>query len=94
MTQEVTETYSRALTEYGFDNQRMMLFEEIGELLNAIAKHHRGRTESVMEVITELADVSIMVEQMAVHFGLGDFEREKQRKIERLNKRIQEHKNQ
>lgn len=88
MTQEVTETYSRALKEYGFDNQRMMLCEEIGELLNAIAKHHRGRTESVMEVITELADVSIMVEQMAEHFGFADFEAEKERKLERLRERL------
>lgn len=94
MTREDYELYRKALNTYGFENQRMMLIEECGELLNAIAKHYRGRTKDDMEVVTELADVSIIVEQMAVHFGLGEFEREKQRKIERLNKRIQEHKNQ
>ena len=78
---------TRALQTYGFDSQRMMLFEEVGELLNALAKMARGRA-SEDEVITELADVSIMVEQMAIHFGYESFIKEKDRKIQRLLLRL------
>lgn len=85
---ERNDLYLDALVSYGFANQRMMLVEEVGELLNAIAKHHRGRITDKFEVITELADVSIMVEQMAEHFGFADFEAEKERKLERLRERL------
>lgn len=94
MTTEQYVLYGDALSTYGFENQRMMLIEECGELLNAIAKHHRGRIENDMDVITELADVSIMVEQMAVHFGLRMFEHEKRRKLERLEQRLKDNERQ
>ena len=45
-----------------------MVFEECGELINALAKVYRGRS-SGQDVITELADVSIMIEQMATMLG-------------------------
>lgn len=82
------EIYRKALEAKGYHHQKMVLVEECGELLNAIAKSERGRAK-VADIITELADVSIMVEQMALFFGWKEFEEEKKRKLERLNQRLQ-----
>lgn len=76
-----------ALNKYGIENQKWMLIEECGELLNAIAKLKRGRSTKE-EIITELADVHIMVEQMAFFFGWNEFKAEKKRKLIRLNERL------
>lgn len=84
---EVLKTYSDALEKWGADAQITMLFEECGELLSAISKLRRGRVGKD-DVITELADVSIMVEQMAVLLGYDDFVIEKDNKLERLKERL------
>jgi len=89
MTEEERITlYIKALRKYGIDAQRMMVVEETGELLNALAKECRGRATN-REVITELADVDIMIEQMAVNFGYADFKEEKERKLKRLSERLE-----
>ena len=79
--------YQQAIKHYGLDTQVIMVFEETGELQNALAKFLRGRGNK-QAVITELADVSIMVEQMARLFGQEDFAAEKERKLNRLARRI------
>lgn len=89
---ENKELYKRALDTWGEGSQVMMLVEECGELLNAITKYYRKRVE-IPDVITELADVSIMVEQMAVNFGYADFLKEKQRKLDRLQNRLDQYQN-
>lgn len=81
------KTLNTALNKYGIENQKWMLIEECGELLNAVAKLRRGRSSNE-EVITELADVQIMVEQMALFFGWEKFQAEKERKLARLNERL------
>lgn len=84
------EIYRKALSTYGIDKQKWMLVEECGELLNAIAKHIRGRG-SIEELNTELADVSIMVEQIALFYSWENFLKERARKIERLKNRLDRH---
>ena len=84
---ERIELYAGALTEYGTEAQKMMLIEEIGELLNAFAKFPRGRAK-VDDVIEELADVSIMVEQMALLYGWSRFESIREQKLKRLGERL------
>lgn len=81
------DLYHNAINAYGIDAQKWMLIEECGELLNAIAKLKRGRS-SKEDIITELADVHIMVEQMAFFFGWTDFLYEKERKLNRLEERL------
>ena len=85
------EILSDALTTFGAEHQRIMCIEECAELIDALAKYDRGRADA-KEVITELADVSIMVEQMAILFGKEEFEAEKERKLKRLQERINEDK--
>ena len=57
------EIYNSVLKQFGINLQQWVLVEEIGELLNAIAKQKTGRSTKA-DIITELADVHIMVEQM------------------------------
>lgn len=84
---EKLEIYVKAITSYGINNQKWMLVEECGELLNALAKNIRGRG-SIEELNTELADVSIMVEQIAMFYGYEKFQKEKEFKLNRLKERI------
>lgn len=86
-TIERIKLYNVALSRYGIDAQTMVLIEECAELLNAIAKSKRGRANKA-DIITELADVSIMVEQMAFYYGLDDFVSEKDFKLNRLKCRL------
>ena len=60
-----------------------MVFEEIGELITALARDRRGRVTKE-EIITELADVTIMCEQVATILGYDDYEKELDRKLVRL----------
>lgn len=87
MTNNDEKLYQKALNTFGIDNQLFMVAEECGELLSAIGKYKRGRC-SMDEVITELADVAIMVEQMSVYFGVDKVKDEKERKLKRLEQRI------
>lgn len=88
--EELHGIYRNALDKFGINAQTMMVFEEIGELMNALAKFGRGRAK-VDDVITELADVSIMVEQMAVHYGYEEFEKEREWKIRRLKNKLKKY---
>lgn len=81
------EMYVQARNRWGLLNQVIMVMEEAGELLNVLAKYNRKRATEE-EIITELADVSIMVEQMAQHFGWYAYHRERARKLNRLEERL------
>ena len=79
--------YKKALESWGIESQVFMVMEETGEMLNALAKANRSRSTKE-EIITELADVSIMMEQMAYYFGYKEFEEERKKKLERLERRL------
>ena len=64
-----------------------MFIEEVGEALNALAKEKRGRA-SGLDVIEELADIAIMVEQLAIHYGWLEYVVYRDYKIERLAERL------
>lgn len=88
MDKEKCEIYKAALEKYGVGAQIGMLTEECGELLSAINKLNRSRCSSD-DVLTELADVSIMVEQLSlIYGGYEKFLIEKDKKLIRLLKRI------
>ena len=57
--------YLRAFYAWGADAQVDMVVEEVGELLTAIGHAKRGRATSA-DVAGEIADVSIMLEQLAL----------------------------
>lgn len=86
-TEERLKLYGRAISTWGQIPQVFMLYEETGELAEAMAKYMRGRYNED-EVITELADVYIMVEQIALMLNYNKFEQEKERKLVRLEERL------
>jgi NTP pyrophosphatase (non-canonical NTP hydrolase) len=75
--------YKEAIEKWGEEAQVNMLNEECGELIAAVAQFKRGRT-SHHDVMTELADVFIMVEQIASMMSYDDFEKELERKLTKL----------
>ena len=64
-----------------------MVVEECSELTNAICKFRRSRVNED-DIITEIADVMIMCEQLSNYFGKEKVELEKERKLERLKERL------
>lgn len=87
-TFEKKELYSQIIEKWGIRAQFWMVVEECSELLNAIAKYKRGR-EVQSAILEELADVSIMIEQIACYFGEAEFISIKEAKLQRLLKRVQ-----
>jgi NTP pyrophosphatase (non-canonical NTP hydrolase) len=77
----------KAMEIYGFPAQAAMVVEECSELTNAICKFRRGRVGND-DIITEIADVMIMCEQLSYYFGKEKVELEKERKLERLKERL------
>jgi NTP pyrophosphatase (non-canonical NTP hydrolase) len=86
------ELYQKALSKWGEEAQVNMAYEEIGELLTALSRFKRGRANH-NDIMTELADVSIMVEQIATLMNYDDFEKEKDFKLNRLKERLEKHGN-
>ena len=91
MIKEITpeQVYANAILEFGVEGQIDMLHEEVGELLSALNKYKRGRC-GTDEVITEIADVQILLGQMALIFGEEEVRDEFERKLIRLQQRIDE----
>ena len=81
------EIYDKALKQWGVEPQVRMVFEECSELMNALSKTYRGRATK-KDVITELVDVVVMCEQMAVLFGYEDFEKEMERKLSKFQEKL------
>ena len=57
------ELCKRALETWGDGPEFIMVFEEIGELIEAVSKWTRGRKTDV-QVIEEIVDVEIMLKQL------------------------------
>lgn len=72
MTDSQKEKCSEILEHYGFENQREILVEECAELIQAVSKAKRSGEKITDNFIEELADVSIMIEQMKQAFNCND----------------------
>ncbi len=79
----------RAIRVYGAENQIDKAIEECGELITAIARCRTGRADE-MDIITEVADVFIMVNQLAIIYGINAVSEEVDKKLRRLEKRLDE----
>lgn len=84
------ETIMDALRTYGADAQKTMVVEECAELINALAKQRRKRTSDI-DIITEIADVQIMLWQMTALYGADAVNMEIAKKMKRLSERLREH---
>ncbi|MBP5694836.1 MAG: antitoxin [Bacilli bacterium] len=81
--EEKLKLFQKAIRVWGIEAQKNMAFEELGELITALARDRRGRV-TTEEILTELADVTIMCEQLALFLGFDEYEKEIDRKLKRL----------
>ena len=63
--------YQAALNKWGVDLQTMMAVEEMSELTKEICKIKRGKMD-LDALADEIADVTIMLEQLREMYGLHD----------------------
>ena len=82
------DIYAEALAKWGFEVQTLMAVEEAAELQQALLHYMRGKALAV-DVVDEIADMTIMCRQMANIFGSEDVEKRIQFKLERLEKRLE-----
>lgn len=82
---ERSHILSTALATYGIHHQEDVAIEEMSELTKALLKRRRGE-DNAEDVLSEIADVQIMLDQMRMLYGhTHDYE---QAKIERLAGRL------
>lgn len=82
-----THTCFKAIENFGKDSQIRMAIEEMAELINALMKEPRGRANKE-DIITEIADVQIMMEQLSIIYGQKEVAKERERKMKRLEYRL------
>lgn len=84
------DTYQQALDTYGAEAQIKMLFEEMAGLQMAICKNGRG-ADNRDNIAEKIADVQIMLEQMAMLYECETLVEEyRRRKLGRLRERLEE----
>ena len=90
-TEEQQNIMLKALRKYGVDAQDDIAIEEMSELTKAIIKNRRYKTFATLEnLYEELADVSIMLEQMMMSLDKDRVQVYINQKLERLNERLGE----
>ena len=86
----------QAIETYGVQAQCDVAIEEMAELTKAITKIRRvandyEKTQPALEnLLEEIADVDIMVEQMKIMWGQKQVEEYRKKKLERLDRRLQD----
>lgn len=77
----------KALDRYGFSHQVDKAIEEMGECSTALMQFRHGRAD-MDSVISEIADVVITVNQLAVAFGYDKVQEEIDYKLSRLDRQM------
>ena len=93
MTDQERSVFEHALEQYGPDAQITMVMEEMSELQKELCKYRRGRA-NYDHIAEEIADVSIMLDQMRLLFQCGGaVQGWRLEKVRRLAQRIAEEAN-
>lgn len=83
--------FKRCIAKWGTRNQFDQANEEMAELMIELHKIRRGRAVGLNDLASEVADVSIMLDQIRVVYG-PDFEEvvaiQREHKIKRLEGRV------
>lgn len=83
------ELYQRCIDKWGIGLQMNMLIEESSELITVISRIMRGRDKILNNLIEEIADVELLLGQIKYVYNIEEMVLiEKDRKIERLEKRL------
>lgn len=86
--------FKEASRVWGDEMQTMVLFEEIGELMQAVSKHKRNpRHPTHINLLQEIADVEIMLDQLKLRLdAVSMVAAIRKQKINRLEIRLNEFK--
>lgn len=86
-----------AVHHYGAEHQKKKAIEEMGELITAISREQDGRANTE-QVITEIADVQIMMRQLTLIYGIdavaNEIDRKQRRLLRRMDKELKAQKEQ
>lgn len=100
MSNEQHDMIDQIISRYTFGQQRAIFVEECAEAIQASCKLERASNSSPEEyeqrrkaLISEIADVIIMAEQMRIYLGRDQVDAEIQKKIERQLDRIRAERN-
>lgn len=89
MTDKEKAVFQKALDTWGAEAQALCLLEEMAELQDALCKYKRGR-RTVGDIAEEIADVSIMLDQMKLHFQIEEeVGSQRARKVARVEERLE-----
>lgn len=95
--QNVNDKLERITASYTFGQQRAIFVEECAEAIQAVCKVVRAADSSleayadkISDLISEVADVLIMAQQMRLYLGKDKVDAEIQRKLDRQLQRIRE----
>lgn len=90
-SKECSDVINEALVTFGYDKQLDMIIEESAELIVSINKLKRnGYLREKANVLTEVADVYIMLEQLKIITDISqvELENEIRSKVTRLKDRL------
>ena len=85
------QIFKKAIETYGEREQSAMVMEECGELIRAVNKMHREPTAvHRCDLLSEIADVLVMIDQLLIMYNLSinNVERARKNKVERLRRRL------
>ncbi len=81
--------YDAAIAHYGTESQIWMAVEEMSELLKELAKGRRPGGTTAEALVDEIADVTIMMEQLRLIFNVNQPVQDRiDYKVQRLAQRI------
>ena len=82
-----------AVHHYGKEHQKKKAIEEMGELITALSREQDGRA-TAHDVITEIADVHLMIRQLMVIYGVdlcvAEYDRKQRRLLRRMDREMKE----
>lgn len=86
---EMMTIFEKAIETYGADLQKQVAIEEMAELTKEICKDFRGKGNRE-HILEEIVDVSIMLEQLQIMYGISTAEMFKVvgSKVKRLEERL------
>ena len=80
------ELFDACFERWGIHAQILMVIEEMGELSQALSRYLNGRKHNAIE---ELADASLMLEQLIYIMGRGEVQEIQAKKIKRIWERLE-----
>jgi NTP pyrophosphatase (non-canonical NTP hydrolase) len=90
MNKEYDKVFMKALHTWGGEAQENMAIEECSEFIKAMCKARRKNgIEELNAIIDEVADVTIMMRQMAIVVGEDKVEERIKFKVNRLTERLE-----